>query len=178
MTLSRAVVYVGGASLLAAWFSSAASLSLNRGGRGPGAAVDRAESSVDQLARGVQQQSRRLRERLAAPPRAPEPRRNPFAFREPARPAFTASRVERTSVPAAPVESPEPVLSLIGVAEHKRPDSILRTAMIATAGDELLMVSAGDSVLQRYRVHAVSADAVELADLTTGRVRRLSLQLP
>ena len=67
----------------------------------------------------------------------------------------------------------EPDLILLGVAEQ----GSTRTAMIAS-GDELLMTTEGQTVVGRYRVGKVSADAIELIDLGTGATRRLSLKSP
>jgi hypothetical protein len=49
--------------------------------------------------------------------------------------------------------------------------------MIA-AGDELLMVTAGQPVGGRYQVSAVGPDEVELKDLVTGATRRLVMKPP
>jgi hypothetical protein len=65
---------------------------------------------------------------------------------------------------------------LIGVAEQRRSEGLVRTAMIATEGDVLTMALIGDSVLLRYKVSAIGVDFVELTDVTTNRVRRLTLQ--
>jgi hypothetical protein len=48
--------------------------------------------------------------------------------------------------------------------------------MIAGGHDELMMVTAGQRILGRYDVVAVSADGVELKDLQTGSARRLVLR--
>jgi hypothetical protein len=48
--------------------------------------------------------------------------------------------------------------------------------MIATAGDELIMVAVGASVLGRYTVRAISAESVELIETATGRTRIISLR--
>ncbi len=174
MTFRRAVVYIGGASLLVAWFSSAASLSLNRQRQDP-AQVPEA-SPADGLAQHVEAQTKRLKERLAAAPLPPDPLRNPFVFRRTAAaPAAAPRRVSAPPEPAPIPEPPEPALALIGIAEQGVSTAIVRTAMITTAGDELLLVAVGDAVIQRYRVAAISASGAELVDLTTGQVRRLVL---
>ena len=176
MTLRRAALYVGGASLLAAWFSSAASLSLQRAERtAPPADVQ--SLSTEALAADVQRQARRLRERLASAPVPQRPFRNPFAFRAapPARARLAARRVELAPEPP-PLAPAEPVLLLIGIAERRLPAGIARTAMIATESDELIMATVGDAVLGRYTVTAVGPDTAELTEAATGRTRRISLQ--
>jgi hypothetical protein len=78
--------------------------------------------------------------------------------------------------PAAVAAVFEPELTLIGVAEQPTAAGLVRTAMIAGPGDELLMVVEGQQIGGRYRVSAVGADAVELQDLATGATRRLVLK--
>ena len=63
MTLRRATLYVAGGTLLVAWFSSAASMSLGRNSRR--AAGRRDSAPAQNLAVSVQTQARRLKERLA-----------------------------------------------------------------------------------------------------------------
>jgi hypothetical protein len=118
---------------------------------------------------------------LGAVPAAPAvagPVRNPFAFREsPLRREPPASRAVAAAAPGpAPFVAPEPALSLIGIAERQASGGPRRTAMIATAGDELLMVEVGDTVLGRYTVTAIGPDAAQLTDGTTGATRDLRLQ--
>jgi hypothetical protein len=84
--------------------------------------------------------------------------------------------MQPVAMPAAVAVPTEPVLSLIGMAEERRPQGLVRTAMIATEGQELILAAVGDVVVQRYKVTAISADVVELADSETGLVRRLALQ--
>ena len=177
MTLRRAALYVGGATLLAAWFSSAASLSLHRASRSPATERSQAPSATDDLAAEMQQQTKRLREHLASAPIPQQPLRNPFVFRS----AVPKPRLHRpVAVDAAPppmAAIPEaPALTLIGIAEHKRPQGLVRTAMIATAGEELILAAVGDAILHRYKVTAIGHDTVELTDVSTGQTLRISLQ--
>jgi hypothetical protein len=65
-------------------------------------------------------------------------------------------------------------LALIGIAESRRDEGVVRTAILSAFG-ELHLVTVGEAVTLRYRVTAVSADAVELADLTGGPPLRLVL---
>ena len=135
--------------------------------------------ALDSLVTDVQAQASRLRERMASAPVPKAPFRNPFSFAE--RPA--PSRPTRTVVQSPPIVAPapivvaEPALQLIGIAEKKRGDTIVRTAMLAPGdADALIMATAGQKILGAYEVIAVSADAVELKDLVTGATRTLVLR--
>lgn len=178
MTLRRAALYIGGASLLVAWLASAASLSLSKQPRQMVHEPDPGKPQIEDLASTIQRQADRLRRRLAASPVLQQQARNPFAFRTvAARPSAQTPRALRPpSAPPVPAEPPEPALSMIGVAEQRRPQGLVRTAMLVTAGDELLMVGVGDTVLHRYTVTAINTDGVELSDSSTGRMRRLAMQ--
>lgn len=176
MTLRRATLYIGGGSLLVAWFSSAASVSLMRT---PPRAFSEGQSvaaPTDGVAEAVQAQSRRLR--LATAPLPQQPLRNPFAFR----PAPSASPVRvraAAAEPAAmePVIPEEPRLELVGIAEQRTPAGAVRTAMIATESNELLMAPVGAAVLGRYTIAVIDGDGVTLTEVATGRTRRLVLQV-
>ena len=76
-------------------------------------------------------------------------------------------------LPAAPVE---PRLELVGVAESRGESGTVRTAMIATDTNDLIMAVRGASVAGRYTVGTVDAESVDLVDLATGATRRLVLQ--
>lgn len=175
MTPSRAAAYLGGGILLAAWLTSAAGVTrLPRALRVPQPSPQAAQ--LDTLAASVQSQASRLRLRLATAPSPQSPIRNPFMFA--AREAAPRTAVPRVPEPREVVAAAEPVeiepdLVLLGVAEQGK----TRTALIG-AGEELIMVTEGQSVAGRYRVAAVSADGVELKDLTTGATRRLTLRSP
>jgi hypothetical protein len=180
MTLRRASLYVGGGSLLVAWFSSAASMSLMRT---PPRAYSQEQSfsaPTDGVAEVVQAQATRLKHRLATAPVPQEPLRNPFAFRpEPvAAPAPAQIRPESVEPAAAePVIPVEPRIELVGIAEQRTDKGTIRTAMMATDANELVMAAVGAAVLGRYTVAAIDSDGVSLTDVTTGRTRRLVLQV-
>src|SRR3954468_18467303 len=163
MTLRRATVYIGGGSLLVAWFSSAASLSLARRPQPSLADSHTVSAPTDGVAEAVQAQARRLKQRLASAPLPQQPLRNPFAFR-PAAVVPAAAVRTRPAAPAPPPEPlppPEPRLELIGVAEQATPTGVTRTAMIATESNQLIMVAVGGTVLDRYTVAAIGADRIE-----------------
>ena len=178
MTLRRATLYVAGGTLLVAWFSSAASMSLTRNPRrAPQVVTDAAPAQ--NLAISVQTQAKRLKERLAAAPLPQQPIRNPFAFR-PA-PELRVAPVSRAPVPVpttSPVEMviPDVPLLLVGLAEHRNGDGLVRSAAISSNGEDLIMADVGSVIVGRYTVTSIGSDAVEMKDGSTGRIRRLVLQ--
>ena len=177
MTPKRAAAYIGGASLMAAWLSSAAGVVWQE----PDASVDQPRpvqtAGTEMLAADVQAQAIRLRERLASAPAPLEPLRNPFAFavREPRRVRGTTSPVAPPPATAPPVLA-EPPLELLGIAEDQKPEGRVRTAILSADGSDIVMVTEGQVIGGRYRVAAIGADVVELLDLTTLGVRRLALR--
>jgi hypothetical protein len=176
MTIKRATLSIVGASLLVAWFASAASISLQRPRRYTPPPAPEA-SSIDMLGLHVRERAAQLKARLAAPPAPQQPTRNPFAFREIMVPRRVAPAMEREArTIELPVLPSEPQLILIGIAGKKNADGLARTAMLATQGDDVIIAAVGDVILQRYKVISISADAVELADVETGTPRRLAFQ--
>ena len=178
MTIRRAALYLGGASLLAAWFASAASMSVQRGdGRAPAPPADAGAPVPDVPIVDVEAQLERL-QRMSSEPQAPRPRRNPFAFQitEPAPRAAAARRLHAATLPPSPAVPAEPGLTLIGLAGERRGAETIRTAMLETDRGELVMAVAGDTILGRYRLVAVGADAIELVDETTGTTKRMVLK--
>ena len=179
MTLRRATLYVAGGTLLVAWFSSAASMSLRTPRRAPQVVDDGAPAQS--LALSVQSQARRLKERLATAPLPQEPVRNPFAFRAATPEVRSVPSSPRGAVPppvTAPVEVvvPDVPLLLVGLAEHRNGDVLTQSAVISSNGEDLIMAEVGTVVLGRYTVTSIGSDAVEMKDASTGRVRRLVLQ--
>lgn len=174
MTPKQVAAWTLVGALAAAWFASAAGV-IGPPRRPPRAAMRAQSSATDPVAFDVHAQADRLRKRLATAP-APRPVRNPFVFapRSPV-PARVAPRVAPPPPSPVPVDV-EPALTLIGLAEDGAGEAMVRTAMIADAGDQLFVVKVGQTVAGRYRVSAIGADAVELIDATTGLARRLVLR--
>jgi hypothetical protein len=179
MAPKRAAAYIGVAAILLAWLASAAGVAWRS--TAPDAEQPRAvqTSGTEGLAADVQAQAVRLRERIAAAPVPTSPLRNPFTFapkedprQRPAPPSPAAALTRATDVP----DLSEPPLSLIGVAEQQSPEGIVRTAILSTDSDELFMLTEGDVLGARYRVRRIEADAVELIDLVTNSIRRLTLR--
>jgi hypothetical protein len=171
MKPGRAALYLGGGILLAAWLASAAGVGRPSVPQLPPPSADAAQ--LDSIASGVQSQAVRLRQRLAVAPAPGAAIRNPFAFAARENPEPVVARRAPIVVAKAVAEDPpEPDLVLIGLAE----DGSTRTALLGS-GDELLMATEGQTIVGRYRVNKVGADAVELVDLATGATRRLLLKL-
>lgn len=175
MSASRLAAWMLVLAVCTAWLASAAGVGRPRPAPRT-AAPPAGNTEMTALAADVQAQAARLRDRLAEAP-TPSPReRNPFVFAERARPVSRRpAPVVEPVVASAPVVS-EPVLVLIGIAEMQHPAGAVRTAMIAGPGDQLLMVSTGQTLLGRYEITGVSADAVQLKETSTGTLRTLVLR--
>ena len=178
MTTRRAVTYGGLFCLLAAWLASAASTTLQN--QNPPEESSTPAPSTYALVTDVQAQAARLRQRLASAPAPQAPRRNPFLFDARAEPAprQIVRRLEPAPAlaPLPPPPPPEPALVLAGVAEDQGPKGPVRTAILADDTEAVFIVTVGQTVLGRYRVEAIGADAVELKDVSTGAIRRLGLR--
>jgi len=175
MHVKRTAGIVLGAGAVAAWLAGAATS--NRAVLDP---VLPLPAPVDARGADLENEIARLRARLrpSATPHAPG--RNPFAFRA------AASAAPEIAVPTrAPafVEAEPAVhadatslLKLSGIAEDVTPDSgIVRTAFIS-AGGQLFMVEEGQDLMARYRVEKITADAVELTDLTDNSTQRIVMK--
>jgi hypothetical protein len=177
MTPKRAAWWTLGVALAAAWFASAAGV-IGQPPRTPRIpARSLRAQQTDAISFDVEAQAERLRKRLATSP-SPQPVRNPFVFgtRPPVQTRSAARIVDAPPAPVVPPADVEPELTLIGVAEDGKGEQLVRTAMIAGAGQQLFMVRVGQAVGARYKVTAIGPDAVELIDTSTDRVRRLGLK--
>jgi hypothetical protein len=177
MSASRGAAWIIGAAVCGAWLASAAGVT--RQARSIRVAPPPADAvQLDALATDVHAQAGRLRERLASAPAPRLAERNPFRFAPPPerRPAVAAANLPQAPAPLPVPEIREPVLELVGVAETKKEEEVVRTAMITGGYGELMMVTAGQRILGRYDIVAVSEEAVDLKDLQSGAIRRLILR--
>lgn len=174
MRLRRTVtiVVVGGAC--AAWLAAAATSSR----RDVPAPVAASPAPVDVKAAALLAEVERLHGRVQSPTVERTSARNPFLF-APRRPAVSASIPRPTNVEtgqavtAAP--APGATFKLEGIAEDTGSDGPVRTAIVSAAG-EVFLAKVGEPVTPRYRVVSVTADAVELADVSSGEALRLHLR--
>ena len=178
MNASRLAVWIVGAAVFGAWLASAAGVTRQaRIARVPPPAPETIQ--LDALAAEVQAQAGRLRERLANAPAPRVAQRDPFSFYSaPARRRTTTSADAHAAVVPQPVipEVREPAIELIGVAETPGATGPVRTAMITNEHKDLIMVTAGQRILGRYDVIAITEDAVDLKDVQNGQTRRLILR--
>ena len=178
MSTGRIALYVGGSFLLAAWLASAASAP-EQAPPTPAAAAPGA-TEAEQLLLQARQRTAVLKARLATRPAPTSASRNPFEFGAAAAARAAATRgvtlpISSGPEPVGTAAAPEPALQLIGVAEAQGPDGAARTGMLSIGSGELIVVAAGDVVLERYRVERVSERSIDLADTSTGVGRRLRL---
>ena len=163
------IVVVGGALL--AWLAGAATS--NRTIE-PAPVVS--VPAIDTSGLALEKEIARLHERLRPTATPTQSNRNLFSFRSAARatPAPSAPPTPAL-VEAPPMPPPLPPLKLVGVAEDPGTDGPARTAIVSGDG-QLFTVKEGENVTARYRVVRISADVVELIDLTDQSVRRLALR--
>ncbi len=144
MTAGRLAALLLGAAVCGAWLASAAGVTRQaREARTTPRQIEAAQ--FDALATDMQAQTGRLRDRLAQAPAPREAIRNPFRFADRRSPAVRVGRAAATvpaPLPVAP-EIREPALQLIGVAETKTKDGVVRTAMITGGHSELMLVTSG-----------------------------------
>jgi hypothetical protein len=164
------IVVVGGALL--AWLAGAATS--NR-------AIDSAPvvtvPAIDSGGLALEKEIARLHERLRPTSTPTQSNRNLFSFRSaPVRAVLPVPASPPAALVAAPpLPPPLPPLKLVGIAEDPGADGPERTAIVTGEG-QLFTVKEGENVTTRYRVARISADVVELVDLTDNSVRRLALR--
>lgn len=170
----RRIVWFGVSALaIASWFASASTSGVRPPVIPP--APPRV-SPLDLSLVSLQSEVGRLHERLG-PTATPTRARDLFRFRgRVPRPSASASVRHDADVPvvAVPVVPVPPSLALIGVAEDAGADGVVRTAIVSGLGD-VFLVKAGESIRDRFRVGLVSADAVQIIDLTTDTASTLTL---
>ena len=171
----KSTAAAGLATLTATWLASYAPARRPAAPRSTAPSIARTETAAAE----IQREADRLHARLAQVAAYRDPGRNPFRFHARRR-AEQAPRPE----PAITVEDlpadPEPAvptlrLTLDGIAEEKVGDEQVRTAIIGTPSD-VLLVKVGDHVGDQFTVASITADAVELVRADTGATVRLALK--
>lgn len=173
----KSTAVVSGATVLATWFASVPPVQHTTTPVGePAASTTVTSRASDQIVREADRLSARLH------PSMPYqgPLRNPFQFSQPRR-ATSAPRatsrqpkVSDASMTETPVAPPLRV-SLTGIAEDTSGAAPVRTAVISTP-DDVMLVKEGEMVAGQYKVTAVTANSVDLTRVSDGSVVRLTLR--
>ena len=174
----KSYAVVSGAGLVATWLAAEAPVLIRS--TAPASTTAPSAAHTETAAVAIQHEADRLRARLDQVAAYREPARNPFRFGT------------RRSV-AAPVRRPEPTitiedlplsaeaaapafrLTLAGIAEDTVGEDVVRTAIISTP-ENVLLVKAGEPVGEQYQVRTISAEAVELVRIADGVVVTLRLK--
>lgn len=171
MHVKRTATILLGGGALAAWLAGAATSNRPL----PDPIVPR-PAPIDRRGADLAGEIAKLHERLRpnTPPRAAT--RNVFRYYAAPVPVVV-TQAPRAAIVEAPVARPAPELPLrlSGIAEDAGPEGAIRTAIISGDG-QLFMVKVGELVTPRYKVTQITADVVELLDLTDNSLRRLALK--
>lgn len=171
----KSTALVSGATLVATWLASAPAV------RQPVARVNapvRQPAHSAEAASDIVREADRLREKLSAAVAYREPGRNPFRFGQAAHSHTAAlpapAEAAPPAVPTAP-QAPTLRITLSGIAEDTAGSQVVRTAVISS-GEDLLLVKEGETVAGQYRVSAIASDSVELTRTVDGVTIRLGLR--
>lgn len=130
--------------------------------------AEQAAQSLTPVARQIDQDADRLRQRLVAQVPFAEPARDPFRFKGKGSEPFSTESREKGSDPVVlkSPASPQIVMPvLVGVIEDVVDGVANRTAVLSM-GDDMAIVKIGQSFV-RFVVRAIGAASVELADVTS-----------
>ena len=163
--IASALLLLGGAVILI-------TLQVSPATSAPGPGIVDAPSPFEQespILVEVNSQVERMRARLQTSTDYPVPRRDPFSFGEPARPAVPAP--PKVEAPAPLYDAPPVLPRLVAVLSTAADGGWLRTAVFA-AGDDVQLVTPGDRI-GTFVVRSIAADAVTLVDPITGAAFRV-----
>lgn len=163
---------IGGS--VAVWLAAAATSTVRR----PEPRVEPKAQRLEASGAALASEIARLHDRLR-PTATPAQTRDLFRYGRRSRTrsaagASVAAATPTAPIAAAPAAAPPP-LTLVGIAEDATDNGPIRTAIVSGFGD-LFMVRERDAVTPRFRVTSVSADAVELIDMSDQSTLRLALK--
>jgi hypothetical protein len=169
MNVRRVVWYGVSALAIASWFAAAST----SGVRPPVVPQPPVRpSAIDRSSAALHSEISRLHERLG-PTISPTRSRDLFRFNVRAvRRTIAAPPPAVVDVPASAPQRPS--LKLIGIAEDATDAGTVRTAIVSGLGD-VFLVKPGELIAGQYKVEQVSADAVQLTDVSTSASTTLIL---
>lgn len=173
----KSTVLVSGAGVVATWVASIVPPAQHVSAPQERSAPTTGASDVsDEIVHEAERLAARLHPQVAYQ----EPARNPFRFAGRARAAapgtLTPAQPEMSDEPLAEIpETPTLRVNLTGVIEDTTGGTVVRTAVLSTSGD-VLLVKEGDVVAGQYNVTAITATTVELTRESDGVVVRLAIR--
>jgi hypothetical protein len=171
MNLKRTATIAIAGGAFAAWLAAAATSN-----RVAAPAIVAPPAPIEARGAELASEIAKLHDRLRPSATPRQPGRNLFVYQAaaaaPTAPAPKAALSEAAPLAALPAQPP---LKLAGIGEDDGPDGPVRIAFVAGEG-QLFMVKEGEPVTPRYLVTKISADVVELRDLTDNTLRRLALR--
>jgi hypothetical protein len=135
-------------------------------------------ATTETAAAEIQREADRLHARLAQVGAYRDPSRNPFRFNQSRRVQHAPRPEPAITVEDLPDQEPAPPtirVTLAGIAEDRVGDEQVRTAIISTPSD-VLLVKVGDRIGDQFTVAAIASDAVELVRIDTGATVRLAFK--
>ena len=129
---------------------------------------------IDRYTETLHLEADRLHARIA-PTATPTLRRDLFRFSGERRAAAAPMRTAESEAAAPVVAKVAPPLRLIGIAEDAGPDGPVLTAILSGLGD-VFLVKPGDTIAGRFRVQAVSQEAVRVIESATDVETTLALR--
>jgi hypothetical protein len=172
MNVKRTVMIGAAGGAVAVWIAAAATSNT----RTVAPIVPVKTNVIDKSGAELAVEVQRLHERLRP---SDTPLQSRDLFRYAAKPVVSSGSTAAATFVAPPPEPPPAAtvapLKLEGLAEDHGDQGAVRTAIISGFGD-IFLVKEGENVTLRYRVAKISADAVELTDLTDNTPLRLALR--
>jgi len=171
MNLTRTASMLAGAGALAALVVGAAT---SRHEVPPPTPTHR--PAIDAHGADLAKEIARLHERLRPDAAPRQSARNLFSFH--AAPVAAAPVVETRPAPVempAVVAPPPSPFKLVGIGEDPGANGPIRTAFISAEG-QLFVAKEGEALTPRFKVTKISADVVEITDVTDGSTRRMALK--
>ena len=172
MNLTRTAALLAGAAALAALVFGAVTSRHD-----VPAAIAPHRPAIDLRGADLAKEIARLHERLRPDATPRQPARNLFSFhaaRVGAAPVVAEPRPALVEAPA-PVAPPPAPFKLVGIGEDPGANGPVRTAFISGDG-QFFVAKEGDSITARFKVTKISADVVEITDVTDGATHRLPLK--